>query len=450
MNRPSTVRLLADSTDLTAAHAASLVRTRRAGAVEIVERSLARIDECESTVHAWAHVAHDGARAQASAIESAIESVIESGGDADRREWIDRPLLGVPVGVKDMIDTADLPTQYNSPLYAGHQPARDAACVSLLRAAGAVVVGKADTVEFASLGRVAATVNPHDPRRTPGGSSSGSAAAVAAGMVPIALGTQTGGSVIRPASFCGVFGMKPTYGLISIEGIKVYAPSLDTIGWMARSVDDLALAARALGVIERSPEPADVGGLRVAVYRTPHWADADAASQEAVADAARMLADAGTEVIDVEGPGEFAHLTENQDIIMHWEGRAAYRAEYELFGDRLHPEFRKEVENAKGRTIQQVAAAYDALGEARRLFDQAFHGFDAVLTPAVPGEAPVGLARTGLATFNRMFTALHGPNITVPGWRSTAGMPIGVQLVGRRFTDRRLLAVAAGLAELVG
>ena len=431
-------RLLADTSDVTAAEAATAVRAGTVSATAISQRALARIDACEPVVHAFAHVARERALEQADLVDTRLSG--------DPAAWRARPLLGVPVGVKDMIATGDMPTQHNSPLYEGHQPARDAACVSLLRSAGAVVVGKTDTVEFASLGRVAATVNPHDTERTPGGSSSGSAAAVAAGMVPIALGTQTGGSVIRPASFCGVYGMKPTYGLISIEGIKVYAPSLDTIGWMARSVEDLSRCALALGVIERPPDTAEPTELRVAVYRTPHWSEADPASRGAVADAGHRLVEAGADVLELEGPREFEGLTEHQDVIMHWEGRAAYRAEYEMYGDRLHPEFRKEVENAKERTTGQVAAAYDAVGAARTRFDEAFAGFDAVLTPAVPGEAPVGLARTGLATFNRMFTALHGPNITVPGWRGDAGMPIGVQLVGRRFTDRRLLEVAAVLA----
>lgn len=412
---------------------ADAVASGEADPVEIVESFLSVVDERESEVRAWAHVDPDLARTQAGALDR-----------------VRRPLLGVPVGIKDVIDTEDMPTTYNSPLYEDHQPSRDAACVSLLRSAGAVIMGKTGTVEFASLGRNPDTTNPHDATRTPGGSSCGSGAAVGAGMVPVALGTQTGGSTIRPASFCGVYGMKPTYGLVSFEGTKPYAPSLDTIGWMGRSVGDLAAVAEALGAVPAPPAAVDPSTLRIGVYRTPAWDMADAASRDAVHEAAEQFRALGATVEDIDGPAEFARLTDAQDIIMHWEGQAAFRAEYERFGSALHQGFRDEVENSKGRTAVQAAEAYDFLGTCRGLFDATFGAYDALLTPAVLGEATVGLESTGMATYNRMFTALHGPNITVPTARGEHGLPIGVQLVSGRFHDKALLGIAALLTPAGG
>ncbi|MDE0146752.1 MAG: amidase [Rhodospirillaceae bacterium] len=420
--------------ELTAAAAADAIAAGNLTSEALVRACLDRIAEREATVQAWAWLDPDAAIAEARRRDA---------------EPPRGPLHGVPVGIKDMIDTGDMPTEYNSPLYPGHRPARDAACVSILRSAGLVVLGKVATVEFASLGRTAPTRNPLDPGHTPGGSSSGSGAAVGAGMAPLALGTQTGGSVIRPASFCGVFGMKPSYGLIGTEGIKVYAQSLDTIGYMARSAEDLTRLSLVLGVVEEMPEPAALPALRIGVCRTPHRAEAAPETREAIDRAANRLAEAGAAIEAVADPPAFDGLTEAQDRIMHWEGRGAYRAEYLAQPALLHPAFRDEVENAKGRTIPQINEAYDRMAVARIEFAAAFAGYDAWLTPAVIGEAPAGLESTGEALFNRMWTALHGPCITIPAHRGPNGLPVGVQIVSPRLSDAGLLAVAEAISPVL-
>lgn len=415
--------------------ATDIVRALEAGsltATRAVEDCLAAVDAAEADIHAFAHVAADAARQRAREIDEAPAGGL---------------LRGVPVAVKDVIDTADMPTQYGSPLYRGHRPSRDAACVAVLRAEGAVVLGKAQTVEFASLGRTADTVNPHDHGHTPGGSSSGSGAAVAAGMVPVALGTQTGGSTIRPASFCGVAGMKPTFGTVPVEGMKPYAPSLDTIGWMARGVADLALLARAFR-IDRDGGAAGLRG-RIGFWRTPYWDAAGPDTRRALEETAAALRAAGIEVGEVAGPDGAERLNEAQDIIMHGEGRTAFLSEYLRWRGQLHPEFVAEVENSRGIDGAALAWAADYLGALRPRFDEAMDEYDAWLVPAVPGEAPAGLASTGDAVFNRLWTGLHAPAITLPGFRGARGLPVGIQLVAGRFRDARLLAAAARVEEIL-
>ncbi len=361
------------------------------------------------------------------------------------------PLHGIPIAIKDMIDTADQPTQFNSPIYFGHRPARDAACVRTLRALGAVILGKTDTHEFAAAGRMPATRNPHDLRCTAGGSSSGSAAAVADRMVPLALGTQTGGSTIRPASFCGIFGLKPTFGEVSFEGAKPFAPSLDTLGWMARSVADLALLAEAFGVLTDGWQPCEsVRGLRLGLCRTPMWPEAEPSSQDAVERAAATLARAGAMVSEIVLPESFARMNEHHDIVMQGEGRAAFRDLYLAEPVRLHDEFRAKVENRLGISGRRLAEARDAIAANRPVFDGLAKNFDAVLTPAAPGEAPQSLETTGLATFSRMWTALHVPCVAVPFAHGPRGLPVGVQLVGARYADRALLEVADPVARCLG
>lgn len=407
------------SSKLTASQARRLMAEGDLTSEGLVQSCLDRIEERDGAIGAWAFVDPDLAIAQAR--------------QCDRTQPVG-PLHGVPVGIKDVFDTKDQPTAYNSPIYEGHRPARDAASVSLLRNAGAVILGKLTTVEFAALGHIPATRNPHDPERTPGGSSCGSGAAVSEGMVPIATGTQTGGSVIRPASFCGVFGFKPTFGLVKTEGAKPYAPSLDTVGWMARSAEDLMLAADALGIPPTDESTkAQLSDFTVGVYRTPMWDEAEPASQQALADSAARLEEAGATVRNVEGPAAFAHLNEAQDTIMHGEGRVSFAAEYCSHHDQLHPELRGEVENVRGITSTDMIAAYDLVASCRPQFDEAFEGFDAWLTPSVPGVAPLGLDRTGEATFNRLWTALHVPCVTVPTSQGPNGLPVGVQLVALRF-----------------
>lgn len=357
-------------------------------------------------------------------------------------------LHGIPVIIKDVFATQDMPTTFNSPLYKGAQPAADAALVATMKSQGAVVFAKATTVEFASLGQVPPTTNPLDPARTPGGSSSGSAAAVAAGMAPLAIGTQTGGSTIRPASFCGVAAMKPTYGTVPVEGMRPYAPSLDTVGWMARSVEDLVLLAEVFQVSVSGPL-ADERPPRVGLYPSAYWDQADQDTHNAIASAAEALASAGATVVQAPRvPGD-ERLNEAQDIIMHGEGRAAFLAEYLQWPERLHPAFRDEVENANGYDASQLRWAYDHLAAMRMAFDLAMAELDVLLTPAVPGEAPLGHESTGDAVFNRLWTGLHMPAITLPGFTGAHGLPVGVQLVAQRFNDSQLLAAARFAEEAI-
>lgn len=392
-----------------------------------VAQCAAAVEQHEPRVQALAH--YDAEAAMAAARQ------------ADQAPW-KGILHGIPVIVKDVFDTQDLPTTFNSPLYEGAQPVKDAAIVSIMKAAGAIMFAKATTVEFASLGQVPPTTNPLDPARTPGGSSSGSAAAVAAGMAPLAIGTQTGGSTIRPASFCGLAAMKPTFGTVPIEGMRPYAPSLDTVGWMARDVEDLALLAQVFRVSVSSGEPAS-RPPRVGVYPTAYWDQADQDTHEAVTAAADALAAAGAKVSQAPRvPGD-ERLNEAQDIIMHGEGRAAFLAEYVQWPEQLHPAFVDEVGNANGYDANQLRWAYDHLAAMRMAFDLAMAEFDVLLTPSVPGEAPLGHQSTGDAVFNRLWTGLHMPAITLPGYVGSHGLPVGVQLVAQRFDDKRLLEAAS-------
>lgn len=417
-----------DKTRLTNNPTASEILARQ-GDLQLAEKNLsdcfAAVEQYESDVRAFASIDRNAS------VDSLAPGL----------------LSGIPIGVKDVIESASLPTEFNSPLYEGHQASRDAACLAVLKAQGAVLLGKTTTVEFASLGRVATTKNPHNYAHTPGGTSSGSAAAVATGMVPIALGTQTGGSTIRPASFCGVAALKPTWGLVPTEGLKPYAPSLDTITWMARSVDDLERVLLCFESLEKAPKLGDV--LRIGFYRTPYWDKSEAATREALQSTIEILESHGHIVEMLEGPKNDADLNQAQDTIMHAEGRPSYLAEYLQWPDRLHPELRGEVENCKEISTAQLSTAYDYLSSMRPAMDQAMSGFDAWLTPAVPGEAPAGLQNTGDAVFNRLWTGLHVPCVTLPGFRGPANLPVGIQLVAPRFKDRHLLATAARIEALI-
>jgi Asp-tRNA(Asn)/Glu-tRNA(Gln) amidotransferase A subunit family amidase len=415
------------------------LRSGQLSAVAVAEACLQRLAEREPEIRAWTTVQPDAVLAQARA--------------ADRRRALGAPLgalHGLPVGVKDVIATADLPTQHNSPLRQGERPGVDAACVGLLRAAGAVVLGKTDTVEFAATGRRAATRNPHDLARTPGGSSSGSAAAVADSHVPLALATQTGGSTIRPASFCGVWAIKPTWGLVSTEGCKRYAPTLDTLGWMARSAADLRLL---LDVFDAAPPPQPepprvLAGSRIAVCRTPMWARAEPSTRQALGDAEVLLQRAGAQVHALELPPAFAALPLLQRRVMHAEGGVSLLNEYRLHGEALEQSLRDHVLNVDGTTPAALCAAWDEAAACRARFDALVAGFDAVLTPSTTGVAPLGLKNTGDLVFNGMWTLLHVPCVNVPGCTGEHGLPVGLTVTGPRFADRRVLAVAAALGAL--
>ena len=356
------------------------------------------------------------------------------------------PLHGLPFGVKDIIDTADFPTTHNSPIYDGMRVGRDAACVGVVRGNGALILGKTDTVEFASGGRKALTRNPYNPAHTPGGSSSGSGAAVGDFQVPLAFGTQTGGSHLRPASFNGIYGHKPTWGIVSREGVRMSSMTLDTVGWYGRCVDDLILVGTAFRIPE-DKTPVQVKGLRVGLCQSPAWHAIEPGGEQALATAARRLSDAGAIVEELVLPEPFNRLLEAQDTIVASEGGSSFLPEYVNAYSILAPDLRAKVENATGTTPEQLLAAYALADSCRPVFDGLFGpSLDVVLTPSSCGEAPLGLHTTGNAIFNRMWTLLHVPNVGIPSCFGPQGLPVGVTLVGKRLSDSRLLAIAKALA----
>lgn len=420
---------------LTAAEAAQAIEADRLTSEALVRSCLERIEARDPAVKAWQHL--DPRAALAAARE------------ADKRPRRSR-IHGLPFGVKDVIDTGDMPTTYNSVNWQGHRPAKDAACVGVVRASGAVILGKTDTVEFAAAGRKAATRHPIDPAHTPGGSSSGSGAAVGDCQVSLAFGTQTGGSHIRPASFNGIYGLKPTWGAVSREGAKVYSNSLDTIGWYGRSVEDLELVAAAFLLDGVGGEPAVARtSVRVGLCRTPYWSKIQPGGEAAFAAAAERLTTAGVSVVDLALPEPFGRLYVAQDTIMFGEGRAAFLDEYLIQGARLGQDFIDRAENVKGITPARMVEAHDLAAECRRAFEAMFDRFDVVLAPAAPGEAPEGLHTTGDHVFNAMWTLLHVPCLGIPCTLGAHGLPVGIQLVSPRFTDARLMAIASALAPVI-
>ena len=399
---------------------------------DMVRRSLHRISKRDPEIRAWLHVDDRGALAHAKAI--------------DENPHADLPLRGFTVGVKDVFNTCDMPTTYNSLLYSGFRPSADASCIEVLRAAGAVIIGKTDTTEFATAGRRAITSNPHDLSRSAGGSSSGSAAAVADHHVRIALGTQTAGSLIRPASFCGIYGFKPTWGLVSTEGMKLYAPSLDTVGWYSRSIEDSERVCEVFNLA--APEEKTFPHVKIGVYRTPNWEHGSADMQEAFDRAATSLANVGVEIIPLEFSEIFERLTSLHQIMMHREGAAAYLNLVRTRGDLLHDDFHARVETTRTMGDMQLREAYDTAAQARIEFESKIANLDAVLVPSAPGIAPFG-RDPGNAIFNRIWTMLHMPVLSMPWGRSENGMPIGISLVGRRFSDRAVLRVGRHLEKML-
>jgi Asp-tRNA(Asn)/Glu-tRNA(Gln) amidotransferase A subunit family amidase len=423
---------------LSATEAAAHIAAGEIESEALVRACLARIAQREPEVRAWTQVDADGA------LRAAREADRQRRGKAHPLG----PLHGVPIGLKDVIAAEGLRTECNSEIHVGRLAHADAAVVTLLRAAGAIILGKTETVEFAAWGgRAAPTGNPHDLSRTPGGSSTGSAVAVADRMVPLAVGTQTGGSMIRPASFCGVLGFKPTFGSVSTEGVTPYAPMLDTIGWFARSVEDVGLVARVLDVsnepMSASPAPER---LRIGLCRTPYWDCSTAETRAALAEASRRLTDAGAVVTDLELGGDFSPLNEFCQTVMWALGRVSFLHLHRIAPDKISPGIRKSmgrIDNAR------LCAALDYTAALRPRFDAMAAEFDAVMTPSAPGEAPVGLASTGNSIFNGLWTLLHVPCISLPGLIGPHGMPVGIQLVGPRYADARLIGVAQTVARLL-
>ncbi len=369
---------------------------------------------------------------------------------ADRLDALPKPkrgrLHGLPVGVKDVFDTVDMPTTHNSPIYEGFRPAADAPSVDLLRSEGAVILGKTDTTEFAAAGRDAASGNPHDLSRTPGGSSSGSAAAVADCHVPLALGTQTGGSTIRPASFCGIYGFKPTFGRVSREGVKIYANSLDTVGWYGRSLADIALLADVYGLDEDYAPIAGKETLSIAFSLGPYESLLEPEMLKTMEAAAARLTSAGHTVSWIALPDDFEPLDRYQRTILWREGAAAFRNLAHRCGSDLHQDFYDRVDNRAGNSLSDWRRSYDDAARLRVVFDDLACGYDLVCVPSAPGIAPFG-RKPGNPVFNAMWTLLGVPCLNVPVRVAGQIMPAGVTLTAPRFTDSSLLAFAQHVAN---
>lgn len=352
------------------------------------------------------------------------------------------PLSGVVVGIKDIIDTADMPTEYGSPIYRGHRPTADAAVVTALKAAHAVLAGKTATAEFAFLGS-GPTRNPRRLTHTPGGSSMGSAAAVAAGMADAALGTQTAGSVIRPASFCGVTGFKPSFALVPTRGVRTLSPSCDTVGWFVR---DVALLAPLWEALTGRTADIPTAPLRYALLRTPQWPLADAHSRAVVSNATLELMHRGGAVNDITGQSLFTDVsTAQRDIMMH-EARQYLAWEYTQHADQLGQPSRSALDAASSITADAYTEAQDVIARARHHLDQWFGDADILLTPAVIGEAPAGLASTGDPVFARPWTALGTPTAAIPWGTGPNRLPIAVQAIARPGHDATLIAAAHTIA----
>ena len=436
---------LVDITSLSAAQALAALQEGRTSAEELVRGCLARIHADEPRVQAWAFVDETRALEQARNVDRVRREGHKTG-----------PLHGLPVGVKDIIDTEDMPTEDGTVLHAGRRPGRDAAVVERLRSAGAVIMGKTVTTELATYAP-GKTRNPVNPEHTPGGSSSGSAAAVAAHMVPVAVGTQTNGSTIRPAAFCGVYGYKPTFGLVSRHGILEQSRPLDQVGFFARTVEDLVILAEPLiGYDERDPATRAIARPKLlelalqeppmppllAFTKTPNWGDAEEQTRQALDEVAQAL---GDRTVAFSVPSLFADAWQWHATIMEADLARNFHDLYERGRDRLSESLRGQIERGRRITAVDYNNALDRIQAVSASFDEIFDRCDAILTAAAPGPAPHGLASTGSPAFCTLWTFAGMPAVTLPLLRAENGMPMGVQLVGRRGDDARLLRTARWL-----
>lgn len=417
---------IAAPSGLSASRAAAMISARRLSSLQLVESCLDRIALREPMRRAWSHLDAEGARAQAHTRDAST---------------LFGPLHGIPVAIKDVIDVSGMPTGMGSPIYEGYRPFADAACVATLRAAGAIILGKTVTAEFAGV-FPGPTTHPLASDRTPGGSSSGSAAAVAERMVPVALGTQTGGSIIRPAAFCGIIGFKPSFGTINRAGLKLAAEGLDTIGLMARDIDDIELVWNVL--VDRASTSAaspDVPS-RLLLFRSHHWSRASADTVAAVENTARRLQSKGAVIDELPVPSDFAELSKARVIINGYERARALAWEFNRYPDRFSPAMSRVLTDGWSVSYEGYLSAIRTAERWRSWFADVTERYDAVLTAAVNGEAPEGLDSTGDASFQEIWTILHVPSITLPAATGRMGLPIGVQFVGRHLADAALLRLA--------
>ena len=420
---------------------------------ELVEACFARIDELEDSIGAWAHLDRDLAMEQARA--------------ADDIRFRGKPmgaLHGLPVGIKDIIDTADYPTERGTVLHQGRRPERDATLVSLLKEAGAIILGKTVSTEMAvfSPGK---TRNPHNPVHTPGGSSSGSAAAVSAAMVPLAVGTQTNGSVIRPASYCGVFGFKPSFARISRHGVLTQSPPLDTIGVFARTLGDLALIADVLMRFDGQDEamipvaPLDIGGVlaqevpanpHFAFVRTPVWDQVDANAKDGFRELIEAVNEQQEKTVDIlDLPQAFEQLHEDHRKVMEADLARNFADEYSRGKDELSEVLCEMIERGQQVSDNDYDSAVARQADYDGLLEEILDEYDAILTPATPGPAPAGIEATGSPVMNTIWTFCGTPALNLPLFQSEQGLPFGVQIVGARDDDARLFRSAAWLLDIL-
>jgi Asp-tRNA(Asn)/Glu-tRNA(Gln) amidotransferase A subunit family amidase len=425
--------------ELTACDALDRIRAKDLSAEELLQSCVARIEVLEPKIGAWAHIDSKGALAAARKVDAAMPGA----------------MLGIPIGVKDVIETADMPTEYGSSIFKGHQPATDAACVMSAKEEGAIILGKTITQPFACSGLVR-TANPLNTDHTSGGSSSGSAAAVAAKMIPVAIGTQSASSTIRPSSYNGLVGMRPSLGLISVSGFKPYTASCDTIGLMGRSVDDVELLWTSLMRLPfqrgRGPKQTPVFGVT-----RPSWlAKAEQSARDAVDKAERLLSSAGAEVRDISLPDSFNELPEIHEQIHDYEGARSYAYEYVHHRDELDPRVRGLIERGRALPTETYLDYMAKAAEGRALFPSVIAGCDCLVTAAAPGEAPKGwnalgdkFQTMGDPMQSRTWSILQLPIVTIPCHTGPAGLPVGIQLIGRYGSDLQLLSVARWAASVL-
>lgn len=418
---------------------------------EMVQACFERIDELEESIGAWAHLDKELALEQARQADDFRQRGLPVG-----------PLHGLPVGIKDIIDTDDYPTERGSVLFQGRTPANDATLVSLLKEAGAIILGKTVTTEMAvfSPGK---TRNPHNTEHTPGGSSSGSAAAVASGMVPLSVGTQTNGSVIRPASFCGVYGFKPSFARISRYGVLTQSSPLDTIGVFARSLEDMALiadvlmcydsrdsdmkpvAVPCLAQVMHQPVPLDP---HFAFIRTPMWEQVEDASKDGFRELIDSANEKNQETIDlVDLPDLFKDIYQDHQNIMEADLALNFAREYSDGKSQLSTVLCEMIERGQKVLATEYNSALNRVEEYSEYLDEIFDEYDAILTPSTVGPAPVGLDKTGSPVMNTIWTLCGNPAINMPLLQSPDGMPVGVQIVAGKGDDARLFRTSRWLLE---
>lgn len=413
--------------ELTATETVAAILAGKTTCEAVARACLDHIAGREPQVQAWQYLNSEQVIAQARALDK-----------SGRRG----PLFGVPFGVKDIIDTCDMPTEYGTVIHKGHRPKRDAACVALSRKAGGVLMGKTVTTEFANV-TPGKTRNPLDPDRTPGGSSSGSGAAVGDFMVPLAIGTQTTGSTTRPASFCGVFGYRPTWGDLRTTGVMEASGSLDTLGILARSVEDVALYRDVLLGVAPEPVASDIPAPRIGFCRPYFWPRIEPATQNLLEGAAQRLAHAGARVEEVKLPADYEQLETAHRLISGFEMARNLTWELENHRASISEKFREgRLKDGLACTYETYCEMRDLVARCRRMLEPVIAKYDVLLAPSAPGVAPVGPDPVPHPWVYMMWTTMHVPSLTLPVFKGQNGMPIGAQLIAKWNDDRRLFAVS--------